>query len=122
MKKILIVDDEIEIADFLCNFLRRFGLQTEKAADGEEALETAERINPDWIFLDIKMPKTDGLKVLKELNTKKSQTNVIMITGLDDEESQKQAKKLGAKDYIVKPLDLEELHKKIDKNILSKKT
>ncbi len=118
MNKVLVVDDEIEITDFLCRFLRRFELQSDKASNGREALELYEKIKPDWILMDIKMPQMDGIQVLEELRKREQNVNVILITGRDDKQSQDQAKKLGARDYIIKPLDLEELHQKIEKYIL----
>jgi DNA-binding response OmpR family regulator len=119
MNRILVVDDEVEIVDFLCTFLKRFDLESNKAFNGQEALDVYDKIKPDWLLLDLKMPQMDGLQVLKEFKNRKQKVNVIMITGRDDKELQKEAKALGAKDYIVKPLDLEELHQKIEKYILS---
>ena len=80
----------------------------------------AEKAKPDWVLLDIKMPDMDGFDVLKAIKKADSAINVIMITGKDDSESQNTAKELGAVDYIVKPLDLEELHNKIQTYILKK--
>ena len=120
MPKVLIVDDEVEVVEFLCNFLRRSNLETEKAVNGEGAIKKFTETNPDWVLLDIKMPDMDGFEVLKEIKKIKPGVNVMMITGRDDKESQGKAKKLGALDYIVKPLDLEELQSKIQSHILKK--
>jgi len=114
----LIVDDENEIVEFLDNFLKRFGIQSRKANNGKEALSCCEEFKPDWLLLDIKMPDMDGFEVLKEIKKNQAEVRVIMITGRDDKDSQSKAKKLGACDYIVKPLDLEELHSKIQAHIL----
>jgi len=113
MPKILIVDDEVEITDFLRNFLKRFDIEAEKASDAKTALATFDKLDPDWVLLDIKMPEMDGFQMLAEFNKRKPKVKAIMITGKDDKESQDEAKRLGALDYIVKPLDLEELHQKI---------
>ncbi|MCQ9205976.1 MAG: response regulator [Omnitrophica bacterium] len=120
MSKVLIVDDEVEVVDFLCNFLKRFEISSEKAVGGQQALEVFKTTKPGWVFLDIKMADMDGLEVLQELKRIDPKAGVIMITGRDDKESQDKAKKLGALDYIVKPLDLEELHQKIQTYILKK--
>lgn len=118
MVKVLVVDDEVEITDFLCRFLSRFKITPDEANNGVEALEIFDRVKPDWILLDIKMPDMDGFELLENIKTKYSFDKVIMITGREDRESQDKARQLGARDYIVKPLDLEELHKKVSNYIL----
>ena len=120
MSKVLIVDDEAEIVDFLENFLKRFKIESRKAINGKQALDLYEQFKPDWVFLDIKMPDVDGFDVLKKIRKLGNDAKVIMITGRDDKDSQTKAKKLGAVDYVVKPLDLEELHQKIQIYILKK--
>ena len=120
MSKVLIVDDEAEIVDFLENFLKRFKIESDKAYNGKDAISAYQKGKPDWVLLDIKMPDMDGLEVLKELQKTESDPKVIMITGREDKESQNKAKKLGAKDYIIKPIDLEDLHQKINTYILGK--
>jgi len=117
-KKVLIVDDEIEIVDFLSRFLQRLGVTAIKANSGEEALRKYNEAHPDSVFLDIQMPDKDGLTILKEIKKIDSAVKVIMITGKDDKELQAKAKKYGALDYITKPLDLSELSAKINDYIL----
>jgi two-component system response regulator (stage 0 sporulation protein F) len=117
-KKILIVDDETEIVDFLSRFLNRLGLTAIKANSGEEALKKYSQEKPDFIFLDIQMPDKDGLTILKEIKKIDSAVKIIMITGKDDKEFQAKAKKYGALDYITKPLDLSELNDKINHYLL----
>ena len=120
MSKVLIVDDEVEVVDFLCHFLKRFSISSERVTNGKQALEVFNTMKPDWVFLDIKMPDMDGFEVLRKLKEIDSKVRVIMITGKEDGDSQNEAKRLGALDYIVKPLDLEELHQKIEAYILKK--
>jgi len=115
--KILVVDDEVEVANFLCVFLKRLGLNSEKANSGKEGLEAFNRYKPEWVFLDIKMPDMDGLELLKKIKEIDADIKVIMITGKDDEVIQNEARLLGASDYIVKPMDLEEMRKIIKKHI-----
>ncbi|MCK9615729.1 MAG: response regulator [Candidatus Omnitrophica bacterium] len=117
-KKVLIVDDEIEIADFLGRFLQRLGITAIKANSGEEALRKYNEEHPDSIFLDIQMPDKDGITILKEIKKIDSAVKIIMITGKDDKDLQAKAKKYGALDYITKPLDLSELSIKINNYIL----
>ena len=118
MIKVLVVDDEVEITEFLCNFLGRFNLVGERANNGKAAMEMFTKIKPQWVLLDIKMPDMDGFEVLEELRKIDPAVKAIMITGVDDRTSQERAKKLGAVDYVVKPLDLEDLHAKIKLHIL----
>ena len=120
MIKVLVVDDEAAITDFLCNFLKRFDIASEKATKGATAIDLFKEIKPDWVFLDLKIPDMDGFEVLKALKKIDPNAKVIMITGSGEKESQVKAKKLGALDYIIKPLDLEDLHQKIQTHILGK--
>jgi DNA-binding response OmpR family regulator len=119
--KILVVDDEVEVASFLCNFLTRLTLNAEKATCGKEALEIFNRIKPDWVFLDLKIPDIDGLELLRKMKEMDAGINAIVITGRDDQASQDEALSLGARDYLIKPIDLDELRAKIHKYILDKK-
>ena len=119
--KILVVDDEVEVVDFLCNFLRRMGLEVEKAISGTQAIETFTRFRPDWVFLDVKMPDLDGIEVLKRMKEADAGIKSIMITGRSDEMSVNDALNLGASDYLIKPIDLDELRTKIQAYILSPK-
>jgi DNA-binding NtrC family response regulator len=117
-KKILVVDDEREIVNFLENFLSRLNLVTIKATAAKEAMACYLKHKPDGIFLDIAMPDKDGLTLLKELKEIDPDVKVIMITAKDDKKTQDKAKRYGALDYITKPLDLHELAKKIEQYIL----
>ncbi len=120
MSKVLIVDDEVEITDFLYNFLQRFKISAEKANSGKDALKIYKSFKPDWVLLDIKMPDMDGFEVLEKIRAEEHKAKIMMITGRDNQEAQDKAKSLGVIDYIIKPLDLEELHGKIEKYILAK--
>jgi DNA-binding response OmpR family regulator len=117
-KKVMVVDDEQEIVDFLEKFLNRFNISVIKATGGGEALDLYQSQKPNYIFLDIQMPDKNGLTLLKELMNLDSQLKIIMITGKDDKDHQEKAKELGALDYITKPLDLNELSEKIEQYIL----
>ena len=117
--KILVVDDEVEVGSFLCNFLKRLGLEAQKATSGEEALKMFSLVKPDWVFLDLKMPDIDGLEVLRRMKEVDSKVQALMITGRDDELAENEAHALGARDYLIKPIDLDELRIKINKYILN---
>lgn len=117
-KKVLAVDDEKEIVEFLENFLARFDITTIKATTGQEALQYYHQYQPEYVFLDIKIPDKDGITILKEIRKLNPSVKVIMITGSEEKECQDKAKKYGAIDYITKPLDLNDLKEKIKEYIL----
>jgi len=116
--KILVVDDDDEVTSFFCSFLKHLGLEAKSANSAKEAIKLFYTYQPDWLFLDINMPHMDGLTLFKRLKEIEPQIKVIMITGRDDQESFNKAKELGAIDYIVKPLELEALHKTIKNYII----
>lgn len=117
-KKVLVVDDEKEIVDFLERFLQRLNIDVIKATRGKEAIDLYAMHSPDCVFLDIKMPDRDGLEVLREIRKINPLSKVVMITGKEEGEYQEKAKKYGAIDYITKPLDLAELNKKVHDHVL----
>jgi DNA-binding response OmpR family regulator len=108
-KKILVVDDEMQLRDLLGEFLEREGYEVLLASAGEEAIELAEREIPHAILLDVKMPGIDGIEVCKRLKAEpKTQfVPVIMITGYAD--NKMVAIESGADDFVNKPVDLVEL-------------
>lgn len=105
-KKILVVDDEDDVRLFLQDFLSERDLEVFAAATGEEALEIIDRVKPDIVLLDLMMPGMDGLQCLEAIKKGHPQTNIIMITALNDEVRVAKAKKLGAHNYILKPFSL----------------
>lgn len=104
--KILIVDDEPEIVEFIEYNLRNAGYDTATATNGAEGIRTATKFNPDLILLDVMMPEKDGFQTLKEVRLKPQfdKTIVIFLTALSDEKSEIEGLKLGADDYIYKPI------------------
>ena len=117
-KRILIVDDEQDIVNFMEKFLKRFKILGLKATSGEEALAIYAKDKIDFVFLDINMKGLDGLAVLSQLKTLNPDVKVFMITGSQDEEVRRKAIESGALDFITKPLDLNELKEKIEKYVL----
>ncbi len=114
---VLVVDDEVEVVNFFGIFLKRLGLNVEKATCGQEALELFSRHKPEWVFLDIKMPDINGLDLLKQMKEIDTGIKAMMISGRDDNADQNEARALGASEYLVKPIDLDEMHKIINKYI-----
>ena len=108
-KRILVVDDDAGIADFLRSFLIQKGFAVEAVYNGVEAEKIVREWRPHLILLDIMMPGQDGYTTLEAIMKHNDQLPVLMITSLDDIESGKKALELGAADYITKPLDLEYL-------------
>ena len=109
-KHILIVDDELEIRKIIQEILNDEGYSTSSASSAEEARIEANNKKPDLVFLDIWMPEEDGISLLKDW-TSQPLTNfpVVMISGHATIETAIEATKLGAKDFIEKPVSIEKL-------------
>ncbi|MCF7797492.1 MAG: sigma-54 dependent transcriptional regulator [Lentisphaeria bacterium] len=106
---ILIVDDEQEIRESLSLILTEEGFLCDTADNGESALEMLENTNYDIVISDLKMPKLDGLTLLKKAREIAPDTFVIMITSYGSTESAVDSLRNGAVDYILKPLDFDEV-------------
>jgi len=114
--RILVVDDEKEIRGFLSKALSRMGgFQVELAESGKEALQKIEKEAFDLVLTDLKMPKMDGLQLISEIAKSKPETLTIMMTGHGTIDSALEAMKRGASDYLMKPLNLDELIVRIRK-------
>jgi two-component system nitrogen regulation response regulator NtrX len=107
MPSILIVDDEPGVRSSLSGVLRDEGLEVEAAASGEECLERAARAMFDVIVLDVWLPGVDGIVTLQRLRERKVDSQVVMISGHGNIESAVRAIKMGAFDFVEKPLSLE---------------
>ncbi len=105
-KKILIVDDEPDILEFLQYNLRKEGYDVVTANDGKHALEVAERERPHLIILDIMMPELDGVETCRILRSRKefADTPIAFLTARDEDYSQITALDVGGDDYITKPI------------------
>lgn len=105
---VLVVEDEPQIADTLERYLRANGFRTERAGDGERALELWRRARPDLILLDLMLPKVDGLEVLKRIR-QEDRTPIIVLTAKAEEVDRLLGLELGADDYVVKPFSPREV-------------
>jgi two-component system, OmpR family, alkaline phosphatase synthesis response regulator PhoP len=105
-EKILIVDDEPDIIEFINYNLKKKGYLTETASNGVEAIRKAKLFRPDLFLLDIMMPSKDGIQTLRELRIMPDfeTTPVIFLTALRDEKSEIAGLETGADDYITKPI------------------
>lgn len=101
-KKILVAEDEKPMANALSMKLGRVGFEVVNAYDGEECLDYFSKGKFDLILLDIIMPKLDGFKVLEKLKELKSNTPVIVLSNLSQEDDEKKARSLGAVDFFIK--------------------
>jgi DNA-binding response OmpR family regulator len=106
--RILVVDDEIAVADLLAYNLRRAHYEVLLAGDGRTALQLARQSAPDLILLDLMLPEVDGLDVCRELR-KNSRVPIIMITARGEETDRVVGLELGADDYVPKPFSVREL-------------
>jgi len=110
MEKILIVDDEKEIVEFLKNFLtRRKNIKVLTATNAKEAIDLFIKERPKLVFLDIRMNlPEDGFVVLKKIRevASEEETKVVMLTAKEDRSAIVKSKRLGAQEYLVKPIDL----------------
>ena len=114
-KKILVVDDEQQLALAVKIRLQSRGYQVVTASDGQQGLELVERENPDLIILDVLMPVMDGYSCLREINTRfgRSKIPIIILTARDRMKDLFELE--GIEDYVIKPFDHEDLLMRIDR-------
>ncbi|MGD8623475.1 MAG: response regulator [Anaerolineae bacterium] len=113
-ERILIIDDKIEIINFLVDLLDPLGYALSHATDGRTGLAKLQEEPPDLILLDLNMPGMSGLDVLEKLHRQGAQLPVILMTLYGSEEAVVRALRLGVRDYISKPFDINELLVSID--------
>ncbi len=111
--KVLIVDDELDFVEIIVKRLRDRNIEVSGVESGYLALEALDSSSPDVIILDVRMPGLDGIETLRAIKKKKPLTEVIMLTGQASVDSGIQGMKLGAFDYLIKPVALDELLEKV---------
>ena len=104
-EKILVIDDEEDILKLLSSVLGSEGYEVVTAMDGQEGVERFHETDPDLIVTDVKMPRKNGLQLLKEIKDAGSDVDVIILTGHSDEATAIDCLRNGAYDYLVKPLE-----------------
>ena len=109
MKSILVIDDNRLIRQTFKSHLTSEGFDVSLAADGGEGVEQFEQVRPDLVILDIHLPVMGGIDVLKRIREMDGKAYVIMITAFDDMKTTVEAMKVGAFEYICKPIDYDEL-------------
>jgi DNA-binding response OmpR family regulator len=114
---VLLVDDEVEFVQTLAERLELRGFDIQIAGDGEEAMSRMANSLPDLVVLDMMMPKLGGLEVLKQIKTQYPRIPVILLTGRGSTAEGIDGMRLGAFDYLIKPIDIDELIEKIKEGI-----
>jgi DNA-binding response OmpR family regulator len=111
--KVLLVDDEEEFVTTLAERLELREIRAQAVMDGESALRMVESSPPQIVILDVMMPGLGGLEVLKRIKAQNSQIHVILLTGRGSTKEGIEGMQLGAFDYLMKPINIEELIKKM---------
>jgi len=112
--KVMLVDDEVEFLETLIKRMKKRNVDIIGMKSGEEALSALEQSQVDVIILDVRMPGMDGIETLKEIKKRHPLTEVIMLTGHASVEVAVQGIDLGAFDYMMKPIDIDELLYKVE--------
>lgn len=109
IEKILVVDDDDLSRSYLSEALQRNGYSVDNACDGHEAVSMTDKQNYDMVFLDMRMPRMGGLKVLERVKKTSKETTVVIMTAYGSIESAVEAMQKGAYDYIIKPFSLDNI-------------
>lgn len=115
MKKILVIEDEVHIADGIKLNLELSGYECFVAASGEEGALMMKALNPDLIILDLMLPDADGMNLLRLLRAEDKNLPVLILSARGEVEDRKLGLSLGCDDYMSKPFDLEELELRIQR-------
>ena len=113
--KILLVDDEQEFVNTLSERIQMREIGTDIALNGEQALEIVDTEVPDVMVLDLRMPGIDGMEVLRRVKKNYPNVQVIILTGHGTDQDEEEAKRLGAFDYLQKPVEIDTLVNKVRK-------
>jgi DNA-binding response OmpR family regulator len=113
MARVLVVDDEPDAVELLQEFLTTKGYEVVTASNGEEALRKVKEERPHLMLLDVRLPGMNGMEVLRRVREFDQEVGIIMVTAVNEEETGREALKLGAFDYIVKPLNFEYLERSL---------
>ena len=112
--QVLLVDDEAEFSETLIKRMKKRNVDITGVKSGEEALMALDQNQVDVVILDVRMPGMDGIETLKEIKRKHPLIEVIMLTGHASVEVAVQGMELGAFDYLMKPMNIDELLYKVE--------
>jgi DNA-binding NtrC family response regulator len=110
---VLFVDDEVDFLDTLIKRMRKRRVDVSGVKSGEEALKWLAANTVDVVVLDVRMPGMDGIEALKEIKKRSPLVEIIMLTGHASLEVAREGMELGAFDYLMKPIDIDELLYKV---------
>lgn len=113
MSNILVLDDVADAGTMIKRILERRGHSVAVFTEEQEALDHVRAQNVDIAILDIKLKKISGVEVLRQIKEERPDVEVLMLTGYPTLETAKEAKGYGAREYLVKPIDKNELEEKI---------
>jgi two-component system, LuxR family, sensor kinase FixL len=118
-QRILVVDDDPNSLDIVCTFLESRGYDVATAINGEDALAQLDRVRPALILLDVMMPGMDGWEVARVVKNHPQfgDVRVVMLTARSDFADKHEGLRAGADDYIVKPIQLEDLARRVERNL-----
>jgi DNA-binding NtrC family response regulator len=111
--RVLLVDDEEEFVSALSERLMLRGIEVDSALNGEDALARMEEKEFEVVILDVMMPGLSGLEVLRQIKSTHPNTQVILLTGHGATREGMEGMRLGAFDYLIKPVDIEEMLEKM---------
>ena len=111
--KVLFVDDEIDFLETLMKRMKKRGVSVSGVGSGEEALKFLDDKPADVVVLDVKMPGLDGLEVLRRIKQEHPDVEVIFLTGQASVDSAMEGLKLGAFDYLMKPIAVSQIYAKV---------
>ncbi len=119
MVKVMIVEDSNLMQAVITNFLKKDApsVSVITAKDGQEGVEKYRAERPDLVFMDIKMPRKDGLAALEEIRAYDPGAKVVMCTALKEPEQEARARKAGAKGYLTKPFSREDIRRMVTENL-----
>jgi len=115
MRSVLIIDDDPLIRKTLLAHLSRQGFDVQQAEDGEEGIKKFQDSSPELVLLDVRLPDVDGLEVLRRIKELSKKSYVVVMTAYDDMKTTVEAIKLGAFEYLVKPLNYIDLDLTVEK-------
>jgi len=115
--RIVVIDDEVNAAAALETLLKEDGYEVARAHDAQTGLQELERVEPDIVLTDLRMPGMDGLELLARIKEIRPETMVILMTAYGTVKTAVKAMKLGAADYLSKPIDVEELEVVLQKTL-----
>jgi two-component system response regulator (stage 0 sporulation protein F) len=107
--KLLIVEDETQVREGLATFFKRRGYEVFETDNEDEAVGLYDTHQPQFVFLDIRLKNSSGIEALKRMRRINTEPKIIMVTAIEEENLIREAKELGADDYIPKPFTVKQL-------------